>query len=62
MKFQAAIKTSNPHDLKGLQAGQWIDYEGTQGRYMGRRNGTVWIAWGGTARERFSVFAQAFKA
>jgi hypothetical protein len=62
MKYQPTIRTSNPESLSGLQAGQWIDYEGVTGRYMGRTKASVWIAWSGTARRRFPAFAAAFRA
>lgn len=61
MRFQATIKTSNPESLANLQAGQWIDYLGAKARYMGVRNGTVWIMWHGKGKS-FKTFAAAFNA
>jgi hypothetical protein len=60
MRFQKIIHTDAPETLSGLQPGQWIDYAGTIGRFMGMRNGVHWIAWGATARKRFATFAAAF--
>lgn len=60
MRYQPAIKTSAPETVVA-QPGNWIDYEGAIGRYMGRRNGCVWIAWGSTATKRFQQFAAIFK-
>lgn len=62
MKFRPIIRTNAPETLAGLQAGQWIDYEGTRGRYMGHNGRTVWIAWSGAARKRFPQFAAAYRA
>ena len=61
MRYVPMIHTSNPELLSGLQPGQWINYEGAKGRYMGRKNGCVWIAWNGTAAKRFHIFARAFR-
>lgn len=58
-RYQAAICTSSPEAL-ACQPGQWINYQGAIGRYMGRRKGVVWIAWGATARKRFPTFAAVF--
>ena len=62
MRYVPTIHTSNPELLSGLQPGQWINYEGAKGRYMGRKNGCVWIAWNGTAAKRFHIFARAFRS
>ena len=59
MRFQPAIQTNTPETVIA-QPGQWISYNGSRGRYMGRRNGDVWIAWGKTATHRFGKFAAAF--
>ena len=59
MKYAPTIRTSTPETVTG-QPGQWIDYNGALGRFMGRRNGVTWIAWGATARRRFPAFAAAF--
>jgi hypothetical protein len=56
------IHIKKPQMLRGLRPGQWINYEGSQGRYMGRIGMTVWIAWGSTATHRFKQFAAAFRA
>jgi hypothetical protein len=56
------IQVKRPQMLRGLQPGQWIDYEGRRGRYMGRTGVVVWIAWGSTATKRFAQFAAAFRA
>jgi len=61
MRYAPAIATRSPQDVIA-QPGQWIDYEGSRGRYMGRRNGCVWIAWGTTATKRFQKFAEIFHA
>lgn len=61
MKYQAAIRTNRPEMLRDLQPGQWIDYAGAKGRWMGERKGVKWIAWGATASKRFSAFANAYK-
>jgi hypothetical protein len=61
MRFTRTIQTDSPELLRDLQPGQWIDYQGTQGRYCGIRHGCVWIAWEGTARNRFARFVSAFK-
>lgn len=61
MKYQSAIKTIRPETLHSLQPGQWIDYAGTKGRWMGERRGVQWIAWSKTATHRFRQFANAFK-
>ena len=62
MRYRSTICTATPELLNYLHPGQWIDYDGVKGRYMGRRNGTVWIAWGKTAkcRDRFRVFADCY--
>ena len=60
-RFQSTIHTSNPEELKNLQCGQWINYNGVLGRYAGIANGCSWIAWSQTAKKRFSTFAKAFK-
>lgn len=63
MQYRRAIKTSAPETLGGrIQPGQWIDYEGAKGRFMGWRRGVIWIAWGATARNpwRFRSFSQAY--
>lgn len=62
MRYQSAIRTDRPETLDNLQIGQWVDYEGILGRWVGRRAGVVWIAWAGSARERFPRFVQAYKA
>lgn len=59
--YLPTISTTAPETLDNLQPGQWIEYNGVKGRYMGRRNGSVWIAWGATARKRFGAFADAYK-
>jgi hypothetical protein len=56
------IVVKRPQMLRGLRPGQWIEYEGATGRYMGRVGCTVWIAWGSTATKRFAQFAAAFRA
>jgi hypothetical protein len=68
MRYQKVVIVSAADELGmpnwatiGLQAGQWIKYNGAKGRFMGFRNGTVWIAWGSTATKRFATFAKAFK-
>ena len=61
MKYRPTIRTDKPETISA-QAGQWIDYNGALGRFMGRRRGVVWIAWGATARHRFPAFAAAFAA
>jgi hypothetical protein len=58
-RYLPAIATSSPETVTG-QPGQWINYNGALGRYMGRRNGCVWIAWDETARKRFPKFAAIF--
>lgn len=63
-RYVPAVRTADPHALEGLQPGQWIEYAtgeepGALGRYYGRRNGVVWIAWGAAARRRFATFARA---
>jgi hypothetical protein len=62
MRYRKTIRTTNPQALSGLHPGQWIDYEGAKGRFMGWRNGCIWIAWGGTARRSFKTFARAYRA
>lgn len=62
MRYQPAIATNAPETLRGLQPGQWINYNGAAGRYMGQRHGVQWIAWGATARKRFARFAAVFNA
>ena len=62
MRYVPTIHTDKPETLTGLQAGQWINYNGSRCRYMGRCNGTIWIAWGNTATHRFRLFAKAFRA
>lgn len=61
MRYQPTIRMNRPETLKGYQPGQWIDYEGSRGRYMGARNGVQWIAWGKTATVRFTVFARVYR-
>lgn len=61
MHYIPKVIVKRPQQLRGLQPGQWIEYEGSTGRFMGRGNATVWIAWGGTARKRFAQFAAAFR-
>ena len=64
MRYQATVSISDTsHDgiaALRMHPGQWVDYDGSQGRFMGLRNGCVWIAWAGTARKRFATFALAF--
>lgn len=63
MRYRPTIATNDPHNLAlfgRLQPGQWIAYGSARGRFMGVRNGTVWIAWAATARKRFADFAAAF--
>jgi len=62
MRYLPTIQTDDPHNLTGLQPGQWLNYGGAIGRYMGQRNGCQWIAWSDTARRRFADFAAAFNA
>lgn len=62
MLYLPKIKVTRPQQLRGLHPGQWIEYEGVTGRFMGRLGMTVWIAWGGAARKRFATFAKAFHA
>lgn len=59
MRYVAAIRTDAPEAVRA-QAGQWINYNGARGRYMGTRRGCVWIAWGATATHRFPKFAAIF--
>ena len=59
MKYAPAIRTDAPETVSA-QPGQWINYGTARGRYMGRRNGCVWIAWGRTATHRFPAFAAVF--
>jgi hypothetical protein len=62
MLYQSKVKTSKPETLAGLQSGQWIEYLGNTGRYMGTRNGVIWIAWTRYARGKgFHQFARAYK-
>lgn len=61
MQYRPAIKTSRPELLHSLQPGQWIDYAGAKGRFMGLRKGVTWIAWGKTATHRFPAFANAYR-
>jgi len=62
MAYQKTIHTSRPETLAGLTPGQWINYDGTIGRYMGvSPHGTIWIAWGVTATRYFKGFANAYK-
>lgn len=60
MLYQPTVYTSAPETLRGLQPGQWINYDGTTGRFMGITRGSIWIAWSETARKRFPLFASAF--
>lgn len=55
------IIVKRPQQIRGLRPGQWIEYEGATGRYMGRIGCVVWIAWGGAATKRFAKFAAAFR-
>lgn len=59
-QYLPTIRTDKPETISA-QAGQWIDYQGARGRYMGRRNGCVWIAWGATATRRFARFAAIYR-
>jgi hypothetical protein len=58
-RYLSTIATNRP-EIISAQSGQWINYQGARGRYMGRRNGVVWIAWGKTASHRFARFASLF--
>ncbi len=61
-RFQPAIATNCPEALalKGLiKRGQFIDYEGTRGRYVGNRAGVVWYAWG-KCNKKFAKLCEAF--
>lgn len=60
MRYLPKVAVTHPQHLSGLRPGQWIDYQGSTGRYMGRIGKTVWIAWGGAARKHFATFAKAF--
>lgn len=60
-RYLPTIHTTAPETVQG-QPGQWIDYQGSRGRLMARRNGSTWIAWGRSASTRFSTFAKAFHA
>ncbi len=61
--YTKAVSFSAARELQGLQPGQWVLLDGTQrGRFMGFKNGTVWVAWSTTATKRFSKFAEAYKA
>ena len=63
MRYQKAIHFTAARELVGLHAGQWVIMDGVQlGRFMGFKNGTVWIAWAGTAKKRFKKFAEAYRA
>ena len=62
MRFQPAIKTNCPEALAfggKLKRGQFIDYEGTRGRYVGNRAGVVWFAWG-RCNAKFKTMCEAF--
>lgn len=59
-RYAPTIRTNSPETVKA-QPGQWIDYQGTRGRYMGSRNGSSWIAWGRSASHRFPAYAAAFR-
>lgn len=57
-RYLPTVRTSDPAALTDLQPGQWIDYNGSRGRYYGRRNGVMFIAWTRAARGRkWPVFA-----
>ncbi len=60
MRYLPKVKVTHAQYLSGLRPGQWIDFEGSTGRFMGRIGKTVWIAWGGAATKRFATFAKAF--
>jgi hypothetical protein len=62
MRYAPAIVTDAPDTLDNLPPGQWVRYGSALGRYMGRRNGCVWIAWGRSASIRFPAFAAAFRS
>lgn len=62
-RYLPAVVTRDPATLEGLQPGQWIAYDAgfatpSRGRFYGRRNGLVFIAWGRAATHRFPTFAQ----
>jgi hypothetical protein len=59
-RYLPMVRTSTPEALTGLQPGQWINYDGSLGRFMGLTPASIWIAWEGTARKRFATFAAAF--
>jgi hypothetical protein len=64
--FTATVHTSAPETLSGrhLRRGQWIDYDGAIGRWVGVTNGgIIWIAWGNVARKRdmFRTICAAFR-
>jgi hypothetical protein len=58
-RYAPAICTDKPETISA-QPGQWVNVNGAKGRYMGRRNGCIWIAWGTTATQRFPRFAAIF--
>ncbi|QWY83632.1 hypothetical protein [Rhizobium phage RHph_X2_26] len=62
MTYQKTVDIRRAEDIKGLQPGQWINYDGARGRFMGIKNGCHWVAWGETAKRRFARFADAFRA
>jgi hypothetical protein len=62
MRYQPTIVTDTPDTLHGLPVGQWINYDGVKGRFVGWRNGVLWVAWGITASRHFKQFAEAFKS
>lgn len=62
MRFATRIETDRPETLQSLQTGQWIDYQGARGRWIGRSGATIWIAWGGsTAGSRWARMVAAYR-
>jgi hypothetical protein len=63
MMYFPTIKTAFPRRLTGLATGQWIDFQGARGRYVGRGKKTIWIAWGKVACDPklFKIYCDAFK-
>lgn len=62
MTYRKTVRVNKAEDIRDLQPGQWIDYDGARGRFMGIRNGVHWVAWGSTATKRFATFARAYRA
>jgi hypothetical protein len=61
-RYTAALRLDDPREaILVAQPGQWINYNGARGRYMGYRRGIYWIAWGTTATRRFQRFAAIYR-